>query len=181
MRRNVVASLRDSARTIGLDTLQGILLTIRSHYTLHCIIQKSTVILTSPSSGTGPAMTGTIATTPARAEPTTTTRFEHFFGSMHFKNIDFTIFLWAPLKILTFDNLPNQREAEAEANPTAVAEPEADADAFYGYYGHGLGYTYGHGHGYTYGNGLGYSYGHPLAYAHGAYGHGLGYGLGYVY
>merc|ERR1711913_252005 len=46
MGRNVVASLRDSARTTGLDTLQG----------------------------TGPAMTGTIATTPARAEPTTTTR-----------------------------------------------------------------------------------------------------------
>merc|ERR1712004_446659 len=46
VRRNVVASLRDSARTTGLDTLQG----------------------------TGPAMTGTTATTPARAEPTTTTR-----------------------------------------------------------------------------------------------------------
>ena len=120
-------------------------------------------------------MTGTTATTPARAEPTTTTRFEHFFGSMHFKNIDFTTLL------LTFDNLPNQREAEAEANPTAVAEPEADADAFYGHYGHGLGYSYGHGLGYTYENGLGYSYGHPLTYAHGVYGHGLGYGLGYVY
>ena len=51
---------------------------------------------------------------------------------------------------MTFDNLPNQREAEAEANPTAVAEPEADADAFYGYYGHGLGYSYGHGLRYTY-------------------------------
>merc|ERR1712088_612467 len=46
VRRNVVASLRDSAHTTGLDTLQG----------------------------TGPAMTGTTATTPARAEPTTTTR-----------------------------------------------------------------------------------------------------------
>merc|ERR1712004_100076 len=46
VRRNVVASLRDSARTTGLDTLQG----------------------------TGPAMTGTTVTTPARAEPTTTTR-----------------------------------------------------------------------------------------------------------
>merc|ERR1712223_1262526 len=49
VRRNVVASLRDSARTTGLDTLQG----------------------------TGPAMTGTTGmtgTTPARAEPTTTTR-----------------------------------------------------------------------------------------------------------
>merc|ERR1712066_85500 len=46
VRRNVVASLRDSARTTGLDTIQG----------------------------TGPAMTGTTATTPARAEPTTTTR-----------------------------------------------------------------------------------------------------------
>merc|ERR1712079_272854 len=46
VRRNVVASLRDSARTIGQATLQG----------------------------TGPAMTGTTATTPARAEPTTTTR-----------------------------------------------------------------------------------------------------------
>merc|ERR1712079_436418 len=49
VRRNVVASLRDSARTTGLDTLQG----------------------------TGPAMTGTTgmtATTPARAEPTTTIR-----------------------------------------------------------------------------------------------------------
>merc|ERR1712088_1270268 len=33
-------------------------------------------------------------------------------------------------------------------------EPEADADAFYGYYGHGLGYSYGQGLGYTYGNGL---------------------------
>merc|ERR1712062_145913 len=46
VRRNVVASLRDSARTTGLDTLQG----------------------------TGQAMTGTTVTTPARAEPTTTTR-----------------------------------------------------------------------------------------------------------
>merc|ERR1712062_624911 len=46
VRRNVVASLRDSARTTGLDTLQG----------------------------TGPAMTGTTASTRARAEPTTTTR-----------------------------------------------------------------------------------------------------------
>merc|ERR1712079_702930 len=46
VRRNVVASLRDSARTTGLDTLHG----------------------------TGPAMTGTTATTPARAEPTITTR-----------------------------------------------------------------------------------------------------------
>merc|ERR1712158_336742 len=46
VRRNVVASLRDSARTTGQDTLQG----------------------------TGPAMTGTTGTTPARAEPTTTTR-----------------------------------------------------------------------------------------------------------
>merc|ERR1712141_642041 len=46
VRRNVVASSRDSARTTGLDTLQG----------------------------TGPAMTGTTGTTPARAEPTTTTR-----------------------------------------------------------------------------------------------------------
>merc|ERR1712156_231922 len=46
VRRNVVASLRDSARTTGLDTLQG----------------------------TGPAMTGTTGTTPARAEPTITTR-----------------------------------------------------------------------------------------------------------
>merc|ERR1712079_593548 len=46
VRRNVVASLRDSARTTGLDTLQG----------------------------TGPAMTGTTGTTPARAEPTTTIR-----------------------------------------------------------------------------------------------------------
>merc|ERR1712073_118982 len=46
VKRNVVASSRDSARTTGLDTLQG----------------------------TGPAMTGTTATTPARAEPTTTTR-----------------------------------------------------------------------------------------------------------
>merc|ERR1712088_1145423 len=46
VRRNVVASLRDSARTTGLDTLQG----------------------------TGPAMTGTTGTTPARAEPTTITR-----------------------------------------------------------------------------------------------------------
>merc|ERR1712223_2156797 len=46
VRRNVVASLRDSALTTGPDTLHG----------------------------TGPAMTGTTATTPARAEPTTTTR-----------------------------------------------------------------------------------------------------------
>merc|ERR1712147_248792 len=46
VKRNVVASSRDSARTTGLDTLQG----------------------------TGPAMTGTTAITPARAEPSTTTR-----------------------------------------------------------------------------------------------------------
>merc|ERR1712158_24478 len=46
VRRNVVASLRDSARTTGQDTPQG----------------------------TGPAMTGTTGTTPARAEPTITTR-----------------------------------------------------------------------------------------------------------
>merc|ERR1711994_908560 len=46
VRRNVVASLRDSARTTGQDTLHG----------------------------TGPAMTGTTGTTRARAEPTTTTR-----------------------------------------------------------------------------------------------------------
>merc|ERR1712223_1258804 len=46
VRRNVVASLRDSALTTGPDTLHG----------------------------TGPAMTGTTVTTPARAEPTTTTR-----------------------------------------------------------------------------------------------------------
>merc|ERR1712212_1248769 len=54
---------------------------------------------------------------------------------------------------------------------------EADADAFYGYYGHGLGYTYGNGLGYTYGQ----SYGYPLSYSGSFYSHGLSYGRGYIY
>merc|ERR1712212_98213 len=49
---------------------------------------------------------------------------------------------------------------EAEAEPSDVAEPVADADAYYGFYGHGLGYTSGY----------------PLSYTRGFYGHGLGYG-----